>query len=486
VPDIVFPEIAVPPNNGNPAVIISSIQEYTDLTGDDFTIHNLTAKEWKTALHVAQGAWSKYTAYTSVGYYYDGGQQLKGEGTDYGDVHAKGAKLIWHEIGHGTGLPHWNNPPYPYYLEMYGIPKPNLSDYHVGPVWAYDFDKNQPIPPTVQPNAVGTSNAIGNYKQDPMRGGGSGDQEPDFAFRHFSDYSTRQQAINFQDGSASALVVTGYVVWNPNLTDASNPNGMYAQWDPSTGKYTDLSGLGTGSNNNNSGIEYPLNGDFNRNVYSLMFGISPDPGIKLAYPPIGPYRAGMVNLFDPTEGTSPEAQEFCNFQQGSFDYTGCDYTVRVTQGGQIKHFMVRAQKEGGNFDGFDTTALNISSDDGAITKVELLDTPGVDDNNSFPTNPTVITSWTDTNLSTQNQNTIDVDLKIYPNPNHGVFYIKSKHLINQPATVSLIDLTGKRVLDKTVENIGTEGIKLQTEKTGVFLLRIETESDSIVKKVIIN
>lgn len=67
-----------------------------------------------------------------------------------------------------------------------------------------------------------------------------------------------------------------------------------------------------------------------------------------------------------------------------------------------------------------------------------------------------------------------------------MFYIKSKHLINQPATVSLIDLTGKRVLNKTEENVGTEGIKLQTEKTGVFLLRIETESDSIVKKVIIN
>ncbi len=391
VPDILFPEIAVPPVSGNNAVVVSSISDYATQTGSSFNTHNGLATEWRQALRVAQGVWYRYHAFNSVGWYYDGGQQTKGSGADYGAVHAKGAKLFWHEVGHGLGAPHWGNS-YPYMGDMHGISKPDASNWHVGPVWGYYAPNNYPIPPTVQANAVGSSNSVGNYKQDPMRGGGSGDQESGFLYRHFSDYSVDLMAYRLQNGGGG--IAASYVVWNPNLTNADNPNGMYAQWDAATGDYT--SPVQSDHRNNEAGIEYPLNGDVNQDIYSVMFAVSATyPNANLVYPPIGPYKGGLINVFDPTQGTSADAQFFCDFKQGFYNYTGCHYTAKITQGGQVKHYMVRAQSTG---DGFDHVAINIPASGGTITQIELLDTPSIDDTGAMPTNPTIIASWTSPNI----------------------------------------------------------------------------------------
>ena len=122
-----------------------------------------------------------------------------------------------------------------------------------------------------------------------------------------------------------------------------------------------------------------------------MFAISASyPNANLVYPPIGPYKGGLISIFDPTQGTSSDAQFFCDFKQGYYNYSGCHYTARVTQGGQVKHYMVRAESAG---DDFDHVAINIPASNGTITHVELLNTPSIDNTGVMPSNPAVIASW---------------------------------------------------------------------------------------------
>ena len=228
-------------------------------------------------------------------------------------------------------------------------------------------------------------------------------------------------AFRLQNGGGG--IAAPYVVWNPNLTHPDNPNGSYAQWDATTGEHTKP--VQADYRNNEAGIEYPLNGEFNKDIYSIMFAISSTyPDANLVYPPIGPYKGGMVQLFDPTEGTSTDAKVFCDFVQGYYNYSGCHYTARVTQGGQVSHYMVRVE------DGFDTAALNVSADDGPITAVEILSTPAIDDTGIMPENPIVIASWTNNNVACS-QNEI---LHNVPNIENGTFQAISK--ITSNSTIS--------------------------------------------------
>jgi hypothetical protein len=157
---------------------------------------------------------------------------------------------------------------------------------------------------------------VGTYKADPMQGGGFGWQEPAFLMNHFSDYSMNQMR-NYLNGHV--------VVWNPALNGGS---GSWAQWNSTTGGYT------TAVSNN--GVEYPVTRD--AQVISIMASISGSkPDVTMVYPPIGPYTAGLIRLFDPTVAADRTAAQSI-FSPAN----GSDLCVRVVQGGVTKTYMLAA------------------------------------------------------------------------------------------------------------------------------------------------
>jgi hypothetical protein len=248
---------------------------------------------------------------------------------------------------------------------MYGIKAPTeCYGIHVGPVWAYYLYKQAFIPPTVQPNAVG--GPVGTYKRDPMCGGGQGDQEKGYLMRHYSDYSVLQMR-KYLEGHV--------VVWNAGL------NG-YASWDSSTASYS--------KKVTNNGVQYPTTRD--ASVISVMASISgASPDVNMVYPAIGPYTAGLIQLFDPTNATRRQeaASIFC-------PSAVCEVTVRVTQGGTTKHYMLAASWDTAadplSNKALQTKAVNLPASAGAVTKVDLLLTPDAE-KNGLPSNPKVLYTW---------------------------------------------------------------------------------------------
>ena len=365
--NIVFPELVIPPRQdvGSKAVRIKSKAEYFTQTNLSFDGEQSAALEWNGALKRAagrSGRWSLY--YLNVYNAFAGGQAGGfagvGSGTSEGILH--------HELGHALSLPHWgDSAAYPYKGDMHGIQAPsNYNETHAGPAWAFHLPTRAFIPPTVQAGNVG-GKPVGTYKVDPMQGGGTGYQESGYRLNHFSDYSVNQMR-DYLHGHV--------VVWNPALNS-------WAQWNQTAGDYTT-----TVSNN---GIQFPTTRD--AQVISIMASLSgANPSINMVYPPIGPYTAGLIRLFDPTVTADRTAAGTTGFAPTS----GCDYCVRVVQGGLTKTYMLPASNLS-TADPFAessliTEAINLPAADGAVTKIELLSTPNAEDV-GLPANPTVLYTW---------------------------------------------------------------------------------------------
>ena len=363
---VVFPELVIPPRQdvGSKAVRIKSKAEYFAQTNLSFDGEQSAALEWNAALKRAagqSGRWSLF--YLNVYNAFAGGQAGGfagvGSGTSVGILH--------HELGHALSLPHWgDNAAYPYKGDMHGIQAPtNYNETHAGPAWAFHLPTRAFIPPTTQTGNAG-GKPVGTYKADPMQGGGTGWQEPAYLMNHFSDYSVNQMRSYLQGH---------VVVWNAALNS-------WAQWNSTTGDYTT-----TVSNN---GVQFPTTRDVS--VISIMASVSgANPGINMVYPPIGPYTSGLIQLFDPTVAADRTAAQ-TKFAPSS----GCDYCVRVVQGGVTKTYMLAAS----NLSTADpyaessllTEAINLPAADGAVTKIELLSTPNAEDV-GLPATPTVLYTW---------------------------------------------------------------------------------------------
>lgn len=367
---VVFPELVIPPRTdvGTKAARIRSKAEYTVQTGLPFDGEQAAALAWNGALRRAAGRagfWSLYylNVYNAFAGGQAGGYSGVGSGTDIGILH--------HELGHALSLPHWgDNAAYPYKGAMHGISAPAIyNGTHAGPVWAFHQPTGAFIPPTTQTGNAG-GKPVGTYKADPMQGGGEGWQEPAYMLNHFSDYSVNQMR-NY--------MTSNVVVWNPALNSG---NGSWAKWNSTTGDYTTVV--------TNDGVEYPTVRD--TQVISIMASISgSDPGVTMVYPPIGPYTAGLIRLFDPTVAADRTAAA------SIFSPTnGSDLCVRVVQGGVTKTYMLAASwvtsQDPYSSGSLVTEAINLPAADGTVTKIELLLTPNAEDN-GLPANPTVLSTW---------------------------------------------------------------------------------------------
>ena len=366
VPDIVFRELVIPPRSdvGAQAARVRSTGDYTTQTGLGFDGEQAAALVWNSALKRAAGRSGRTSLYYINIYGANAGGQAGGfagvgNGTSQGILH--------HELGHALSLPHWgDSTTYPYKGDMHGILAPeNYNLTHAGPVWAYDLRTQTLIPPTAQPGNVGNK-PPGTYKVDPMQGGGTGWQEPGFLMNHMSDYSVFNMRQYLQ----------GHVlVWNPSLNS-------YASWNQTSGAYTV-----TASNN---GVQYPLQRD--AQVISIMASISgAKPAVNMVYPPIGPYTAGLIRLFDPRVPADRSSAASIYAPAG-----GCDVSLRLIQGGVEKIYMLAAPWEPTadplSSGSLKTEAINLPAADGEVTLAELLFTPDAQIN-GLPANPQVLATW---------------------------------------------------------------------------------------------
>lgn len=364
-----FHELVVPARPGakTPHVRVSSPEEYKKKTGKRFDGEQAAALQWVHALSDSGGNHDFAMMYVNIIGVHSGGQAGAFDGV--GQVGHHG--IFHHELGHALGLPHWQqNKQYPYRGHMFGIQSPSTDKVegkdrvHVGPIWGYDLRSKKFIPPTTQSNFTNehkykSEDVVGKYKRDPMAGGGMGDQEEGFSLRHFSDYSV----YKMQEYIEKKLVVV-------------KNDGKYYKWSRKENSY---SVPDTGK----VGVRHPIKTDVQ--VISVMAATTlSDKSVNMVYPPIGPYKGNLIYRFDPT--VAYNRREANNLQFCPKD--GCDFTLKVVQGGRIKHYMLAASgQEGGDSykkHTLKTKAVNLSASDGPVTEVTLLHTPDVNKNGIKP------------------------------------------------------------------------------------------------------
>lgn len=355
---VVFPQVILPADCGSDRPPTRLTREMWD-DGEQST-----AAVWNGALRAASGSRGRYSLYYLNIYGVASGGQAGGFG---GVGNGKQIGILHHELGHAMSLPHWgNNADYPYRDEMHGIPAPEVfNGVHVGPTWAYDQVAGAFLTPIVGPNSVGGD--IGTYKKDPMQGGGMGDQEMGYILRPFSDYSVFRMR-GYLEGHVA--------VWNESMDS-------WARWDDEAGDYTDLLA--------NNGVEYPVIRDVE--VISVMAASSGQHAeINLVYPPIGPYTAGLIDVFDPTVAEEREQAAEVRCPEG-----GCDVTLRIMQGGVEKLIMLpiewNSEAMGCENESWGTRAVNLPAADGEVTRVELLRTPDAQID-GVPADVEVLSTWT--------------------------------------------------------------------------------------------
>ncbi len=368
VPNIIFEELTIPPRSDVNAIAarVSTKQEYKDITGVNFDGEQAAALQWSHALSTAAGFkrnGKDALYYINIYGVFAGGQA--GGFAGVGNGNSLG--ILHHELGHAYSLAHLNNERgYPYQNEMFGFPPPDSHlGFHIGPSWGFDRAKMKFLSPIVQENSVGGT--AGTFKKDPMMGGGVGDQETDFLMRHFSQFSKRKMQ-NYLENTI--------VVWNEELNN-------YAKWDETTGDYSAIV--------ENNGVQYPV--QRNVEIISVMAGVSTTtPQANIVYKPIGPYIGGLIDIFDPQNESDKTRADEIYCPSG-----GCDVTLKVTQGGEIKYMMLPLELNPDNDNpthrsSYQTKAVNLPASDGMVTKIELLATPDVE-KNGLPSNPEVLRVW---------------------------------------------------------------------------------------------
>ena len=354
-----FPELVIPERGGLLAARVESPEDYTKKTGAKFDGEQAAALQWVGALSRAGGNRDVAMCYINIL-----GVAAGGQAGGFNGVGTITLGIMNHELGHALGLPHiGGQKDYPYRGEMFGIKPPKVfNEVHVGPTWAFDLPSQTFIPPTVQRGSARWP--AGLYKADPMQGGGNGDQEEPFKLRHFSDYNVHRMQ-SFLERRV-----------------AVQRDGNYFKWDDATAGYNQKV--------ESDGVNYPIAQDVQ--VISVMAAMTlSDADVNMVYPPIGPYRGNVIRTFDPRSAADRDAA-----QKGFSPKSGCDFSLKITQGGKQRYYLLAAsaseENDARKLRRLTTAAVNLRADDGKVTAVELLHTPKADQN-GLPEQPKVLARW---------------------------------------------------------------------------------------------
>lgn len=328
-----MPLIATRPHGGAPATITTSPADYKAKTGVEFHPERAMTAQWVDALRKAGGQSRTTRFFYGLMFGVDAGE---GQGEGFSAVgNGNNSTNALREMGQAFGLPgdlaEWSRYPYkgPFNFALEGPDHGRVP--HTGPSWGFDLKKNTFISP--KEHLGGDS---WGWKAEPMQGNLHG---------HFSDFNARHMQSEIEGH---------YVV---------NSGGDYYCWG---GKAYDT--LVPPS------IELPI--EDHVAVYSVMYSISSATlEANFVYPAIGPYTSGLIRTFDPTieaDRADAESAEWCS--------EACDFTLKITQGGEVKLFMLNTrptEKDPAKVSSFATGAVNVRASDGEVSSVELLATPSV-------------------------------------------------------------------------------------------------------------
>ena len=320
-------------------------------TGESFSGRQLAAQQWYTALQNAGGQKQLTAYFISIANVQSGGWAW-----DYAGMGSlRRFPVLNHELGHVLGV---DDLPceagYPYIGEMYGITK-TTSGFHGGPSWRFD-----PRVGFVSPRLSDKTKTPGEWKKDPMGGGGIG-EEPGEEIAQFSDYSIRKMQDYMERNVA---------IWN-------DEKQAYCLWNHWTGEFSTVV--------KSNGVNLPIEQDVE--VYSVMLQVNAvTDEANFIYPVIGPYVSGLIDTFDPE--SEEDRKRARKLPAGRWDVS-----LRIVQGGVTKTFMLpiawKPDDDPQDLDSLQTRAVNVPVRNGEITHAEILLTPEANVN-GLPACPEVL------------------------------------------------------------------------------------------------
>jgi hypothetical protein len=74
------------------------------------------------------------------------------------------------------------------------------------------------------------------------------------------------------------------------------------------------------------------------------------------------------------------------------------------------------------------------------------------------------------------------DLQVYPNPTRGLIKFKAGSLKNQVLEVSIMDISGKKILNRTCSGSEEYSFDISKEPKGFYFIRINTETSTQIRK----
>jgi len=320
VEGINFNEMVVPPLAGKPAFLVTSKQDYVDQTGLEFNEAE-TAISWVKALRRATS--SDYDGYgIDTRFFYGnlhGGNLLAtGISHKFSGVGPSGnTHQLFKVTGMGIGF-------------FYGSHESNFVKKvdSLNPIWGFDALNNL---------LVSEDEVIAGYDD-------SLPEEDRPSYPHFTSFAT----ANIQ------YTLSKSCVWNEQMqyyeyADIELPCPMAGEW----------------------GLPH----EPNKEVLSIMMTVSAaNPSVNYIYPVIGPYLSDLIDLYDPTQ-----SDQLNQIDKNFCPDAGCDITARVTQGGEVNHYLLSVAWEPGLdptvAESLWTTVINVPATLGDITKIELLLTP---------------------------------------------------------------------------------------------------------------
>jgi hypothetical protein len=77
------------------------------------------------------------------------------------------------------------------------------------------------------------------------------------------------------------------------------------------------------------------------------------------------------------------------------------------------------------------------------------------------------------------------DLQVYPNPTNGVFSVKSGSLKYKALEVSVMDISGKKILSRTCSGMDEYRFDISQETKGIYFIRINSDNSTQVRRIIL-
>ena len=83
-----------------------------------------------------------------------------------------------------------------------------------------------------------------------------------------------------------------------------------------------------------------------------------------------------------------------------------------------------------------------------------------------------------------NENII-TDLQVYPNPTKGIFKVKAGSIKDQVLEISVLDMSGKKILTRDCSGSDDYMFDISREPKGIYFIRVSSENTTLVKRIVL-